>query len=635
MAKVDQEVSMLEHALAYAASGWRVFPVHVAAPGGPCSCGDAFCRSPGKHPRTKGGLHDATTDEARIRAWWRGGAAWGIGLATGAGSGVFVVDVDTAEAHGVDGVSSWEGRFGPIADMATQTSRTGSGGYHIFFTYPDDQVITNSRGSLPKGVDLRGDGGYVILPPSVHPGGARYRWEEGSLHLREAPREVLSAIAEATESMAVEFSPGDPARVPLAKFNLPRKVQLMIVTPPTRGERSETDAAVCLALVVAGATNDEIRGVFAHTPIGTLGKYAERGDEYLALTVGFARGVAGERADSLDVAGDSPRWQVFTAETALEERPPINYLVEGVIWEASLNIVFGRPEAMKSLLLIDMLAAIAGGQPWLQGGGEPGWETHEAPVYWVDFDSGRRETHDRIGAALRARRLGGNFVYSSMPKPPLDASDLASVAILADVIRRTGARAVVVDNLGVVSGGVEENSAAMIGVMNNLRLLADETGAAVTLIHHSRKSVQLGGNVGESLRGHSGILAALDTSIYLQRDPGSQIITGVPAKSRRVTLPAFQAVFEFEHFEGGDVLRTSRFVGLPTDVGLTDKMVEETILEVLQGISLTQRDLVEAVKEAMPDVGVNRVRGVAAQLAVAERVRREKGPHNATVFSLP
>jgi hypothetical protein len=85
----------LEAALAYAKRGWPVFPLHHPDPHRGCSCIDALkCRSPGKHPRTRKGLKDATTDEAQIRRWWELYPLANVGLAMGRKSGLVALDVD-------------------------------------------------------------------------------------------------------------------------------------------------------------------------------------------------------------------------------------------------------------------------------------------------------------------------------------------------------------------------------------------------------------------------------------------------------------------------------------------------------------------------------------------------------------
>src|SRR4051794_41771149 len=78
-------------ALAYAARGWPVVPLQTPDTGG-CSCGRAECPSAGKHPRTRHGVVDATTDAERIRRWWAAWPAANLGLATG--SPLIIVDVD-------------------------------------------------------------------------------------------------------------------------------------------------------------------------------------------------------------------------------------------------------------------------------------------------------------------------------------------------------------------------------------------------------------------------------------------------------------------------------------------------------------------------------------------------------------
>ena len=82
-------------ALDYALKGWPVFPLHSIGPDGICTCGQPDCGSPGKHPRTSKGFHDATTDPEQIRAWWKTWPAANVGIRTGAESGVFALDVDS------------------------------------------------------------------------------------------------------------------------------------------------------------------------------------------------------------------------------------------------------------------------------------------------------------------------------------------------------------------------------------------------------------------------------------------------------------------------------------------------------------------------------------------------------------
>jgi hypothetical protein len=142
---------MLAAALRYAAHGWPVFPLK---PGG-------------KDPLTSHGFKDATTSAERIREWWRRCPNANIGLPTGKSSGVVALDLD--------GPAAPQSLLELGAAVVTLTSVTDKG-HHLLFQCPPYPV--RSRVRLKPDIDVRGDGGYIILPPSVHPSGRSYHWDE-------------------------------------------------------------------------------------------------------------------------------------------------------------------------------------------------------------------------------------------------------------------------------------------------------------------------------------------------------------------------------------------------------------------------------------------------------------------------
>ncbi|GGD19447.1 bifunctional DNA primase/polymerase [Sinisalibacter lacisalsi] len=168
-------MTMLDHALEYAARGWAVFPVHGIVDG-ICTCGQADCSSAGKHPLGGRGLKDATTDLNAINEWWSNYPGANIGIATGPISGLFVVDVDDGPSKtGFVSLQTLEAEHGQLPrDVCV---RTGSGGLHIYLMNPQINV-RNSAGKLGENIDIRGDGGYVVAPPSHHVSGNLYAWEE-------------------------------------------------------------------------------------------------------------------------------------------------------------------------------------------------------------------------------------------------------------------------------------------------------------------------------------------------------------------------------------------------------------------------------------------------------------------------
>lgn len=184
---------MLQEALYYASLGLRVFPLH-SNEDGRCSCGRADCQSPAKHPRTRNGVKDATADVEQIAKWWTWWPGANIGIATG--GGVCVLDVDNDEERGESGSASladWEEEQGCLPP--TWLSLTGGGGLHYLFKTPDGVEVRNRAHVLP-GVDVRGEGGYIVAPPSVHISGNTYEWEasnspEDGAELAEVPEALL------------------------------------------------------------------------------------------------------------------------------------------------------------------------------------------------------------------------------------------------------------------------------------------------------------------------------------------------------------------------------------------------------------------------------------------------------------
>ena len=199
-----------------------------------------------------------------------------------------------------------------------------------------------------------------------------------------------------------------------------------------------------------------------------------------------------------NAASGTPQvWHVYGLGDAHKPRDPVQYIVDGMFRLPSLSIVFGAPGTLKSMLLTDMGVCIAGGKPWL--GPAPGDEarverqTLRKPVLWCDFDNGPLVMHERIKAISRCHGvpLDSPFHYVSMPRPWLDASSVESMMLLENLVDGLEAKCVIIDNLRDISGGVDENGAAMGDVMSLLRRLADNSGSAVLLIHHQRKGKQV------------------------------------------------------------------------------------------------------------------------------------------------
>lgn len=187
-------VQMVEYALRYASMGWDVFPLQA---------------------RNKLPFKDfawnllATTNENKIKEWWRKYPDANIGVACGKRSQIIVLDIDIGHGgeESIEGLCNINGRL-----PDTPQAATGGGGRHIVFLHPGVE-IRNSASKLGPGIDVRGDGGYIVAPPSIHPNGKRYTWipdyKPSETPLACIPQWLLVELAQSHEAEVKETQAPD------------------------------------------------------------------------------------------------------------------------------------------------------------------------------------------------------------------------------------------------------------------------------------------------------------------------------------------------------------------------------------------------------------------------------------------
>jgi hypothetical protein len=253
---------LLDAALLYAQRGWAIFPCHSPAPGGGCSCRHDDCPSPGKHPRVPNGLHAATTERVTITRWWRRWPAANVAIRTGSISDLVVIDVDPLHGGG-DTLAELVARHGPLPDAVTV--RTGSGGSHVYLTHPGWQVRNSTGTLLGPGIDVRGDGGYVIAPPSRHPCGGTYTWSGWSRVLPPVPPWLVHRLQtpEPRHIPAPQANFDVRANSPWARVALEREIGLVRSAPVGQRNATLNRASFCLGQIVAGGglEAEEVEGL--------------------------------------------------------------------------------------------------------------------------------------------------------------------------------------------------------------------------------------------------------------------------------------------------------------------------------------------------------------------------------------
>lgn len=194
--KATPETPMLELALDYAARGIPVFP---------CREVDSEEGS-AKQPYTSNGFRGATTRENIIRRWWKDHPNAAVGMPTGRASGIWVLDIDIKpDVDGLEAVRRLEQEHSPLPE--TRTVMTPSGGQHMLFKYVDG---IGNRGRFDRGLDVRGEGGYILAPGSAMADGSRYEPLDG-FEPTDAPEWLIKIVkAPATShAPAGNYTPGN------------------------------------------------------------------------------------------------------------------------------------------------------------------------------------------------------------------------------------------------------------------------------------------------------------------------------------------------------------------------------------------------------------------------------------------
>lgn len=288
-------VTPLDAALWFASRGVYVLPIYAPDADGTCTCSRPGCTSGGKHPITPNGSKDAMLDQDQIRTWWTQYPDANLGLALKP-SEIVVIDIDNP-----DYVQDFE-RANQLP--ATFVVESQPGHRHYYYRRgnhcPAIRVVNRGR------YDILGDG-MLIGPPSRHRSGTQYtvrhdwdwstvqdlpmlpRWAEGELIDAEG-RRAKPVDVDMDHDVEVD------SRVVYQRVapRLPESIRTLIehghmALEETASDRSLADSKVCTALVGEGCSDQEIVAIYQEFPIGTQGKFAERGSKYLATTIGNAR----------------------------------------------------------------------------------------------------------------------------------------------------------------------------------------------------------------------------------------------------------------------------------------------------------------------------------------------------------
>lgn len=257
---------------AYATTGWPVFPCRPGEEAHP-ETGEILTA---KSPYTTRGFRSASRMPRIIDRWWTDHPDAMIGIPTGEATGVWVLDVDVADGKpGEETLAALIAKHGPLP--ATREARTASGGRHIYFQH---HAGVRNRGSLGPGLDVRGDGGFVIAPGSRLVDGRAYEWLNDE-QPKPAPQWLLDLVLPstvATPAQPFSYQPGQ--NEPYVERAVEAELSELASTPSGgRGQAVNRSAYSLGTLVGAGALSraDAEQGLWqAAVACGVVAKDGER-----------------------------------------------------------------------------------------------------------------------------------------------------------------------------------------------------------------------------------------------------------------------------------------------------------------------------------------------------------------------
>lgn len=474
--------SLLVHAQHLVALGFAVFPLYEAVAPGRCACGRA-CSSPGKHPRVANGVKDASRDPNQIQLWWTKWPTASIGIATGATSNLVVVDVD-----GPGGETSLAGlvtRHGPLPP--TWSVATGKG-RHLYFRIPGGApAIRNSAGGVGVGIDVRGDGGYVVAPPSIHANWVRYTWvgDAGATAIAELPSWLLDRVKER-------------AAAPPCSSGTYRSGQRNAELTSHAGKLRRNGADESTIAAALAALNKTV----CDPPLDDT--------EVRAIAASVAR--YEPHAVPLRVAATPPPIVVTNLATVKVAR--VDWLWRAWLPRGAVTVLEGDPGLGKSTIAIDIAARLTRGAPMPDG------EARSEPMnvlFLTTEDSFPETVLPRLLAAEGdpARMSFFEIPERDQTRPPRVPEDIAAFRRAIDEVQ---AGFVVMDPfVGHLDEGVNANNDQDVRrALGAVGRLARETQTTFLLLRHLNKNSSApamyrgGGSIGISAAARSVWIAARD-----------------------------------------------------------------------------------------------------------------------------
>lgn len=476
------ECETLAAALAYAELGWRVHPL-----------------PPGqKAPPLTGWQDLATTDPATVENWWTERPTANVAVATGADSGIVVIDIDDGDA-GDYSLAALQDEHGTLPATVEQFTGVGR---QLFFRHPGETI--KNRVALAENIDVRGDGGYVVVPPSTHPNGKDYVWEASSdptdgCELADRPAGWINLLSVPPEpDRGTQETTPNAAEIPQGKRN-----DVLFKMAASMRARGFVREAIKAAL-------DEHNRQCCRPPLPD--------DEVRRIWTSASQYKPDEQART-ESHETTP---VIVRASSITPRR-VAWLWPGRFAIGKLSIIVGDPGTGKSHLAIDIASRVSTGAAW------PDNRLASRDAASVVLLSGEDDAEDTIVPRLLAaladidRILIVQGVTRTKDGPDgrlLTLSLERDLPALESAIKSaTEAKLVVVDPLTCFLGGIDSHKNSEVrGLLAPLSEMASRLGVAVVTISHLNKSA--GGSPLYRVMGSLAFCAAARSVWAVTKDKG-------------------------------------------------------------------------------------------------------------------
>ena len=488
-------MTLVEQALDYVSFGWSILPVKPEE----------------KRPYMTNWLQYNRTRATpeMVENWFRSLSGAGIGAVTGKVSNMVVLDVESWCKIPIEEL---------LKKYPTQMiARSGSGGHHLYYQYPTGISKVSNRVGIFEGADLRADGGFIVLPPTVHPNGSRYEWiKRGPLGAFPRPLlDIESRPAVQNEGWIVEALRG-----------------------VSEGGRNDTCARLAGYFCKKGMTADIVEAL--------LMEWNERNDppmparEVRTTLRSIERSHSGVETQFTSVQFENDKTETEQKDSTFDVMRMCDYVKgyggDGVSWlvsdwlpDASITFLISPPESYKTWILLDLAVSVSAGVPFLGS-----YQVNSTgPTLIIQQEDSHSGLTDRLALiveqklGLNAKVDGDVWQVPSIPDLPiyihpsrmLRFDNKKVIEELEKQIEIIKPKVIMIDPLYSTTAAVDNYMADLANQMMVLKTWRDKYGCSFVIAHHSKKNLDPDSTAREDSWGSQFLNAFLEAGWQIRRNP--------------------------------------------------------------------------------------------------------------------